>query len=193
MILSSISTGRRAADRDPQPYVDTDGTRHATDPWVWVRADGTPAQDGDTMSVLHHGGSRTYAPRPEYRGPQAHPANPILDSMRDSWDDAWGSALAWGFAVASALDWLGSDVPDALGYRPGMGGSGVDLADGSYETAEVVSLLDLGIVTDDPDGPTVDLDPDLPDEVAERAQPILTHALLVLERLMALVPEADRY
>lgn len=45
--------------------------------------------------------------------------NYILQVMRDGdMDDPWGTAMAWGFAVAECLTVLGADVPEELEFRP---------------------------------------------------------------------------
>lgn len=80
--------------------------------------------------------------------------NYVLQIARDNWDDhdPWGSAMAWAWAVCESLTAIEADVPESLGYSPGMGGPevpGRPYADGgvmapedvSYETNEVWDFL----------------------------------------------------
>lgn len=123
------------------------------------------------------------------------PVNPILDLSRDSWDDDWGDALAWGFAACSVLEYLGEPVSSAYGYRASFAGPEGDLADGSYENTEVVAALGLGSVEEGDGEPIVTLfDPDdVPRETWIRAGEIATHAARVLHLVALAVPEEDRY
>jgi hypothetical protein len=46
-------------------------------------------------------------------------ANPVLDRMRDDdWDDPWGTAISWAFAVAEVLHAHGETVPTEMQFRP---------------------------------------------------------------------------
>lgn len=82
--------------------------------------------------------------------------NAVLQILRDNWDfhDPWGSGMAAAWGVCENMAAIGQDVPDSLGYSPGMGGPeyiGAPFSDGgymteedvSYETARVQEYLDL--------------------------------------------------
>ena len=47
-------------------------------------------------------------------------SNYILQVMRDSFGDGdpWGTAMAWGFAVAETLTVVGAEVPAEMDYSP---------------------------------------------------------------------------
>lgn len=186
MILSSISP--RRSHHDPAPYLWPDGTRTADGgPLEWVG-------EGDTLQAVR---GADYAPRlePPYRAAPHHPVNPILDAARDTWDDDWGSALAWAFPCCSVLAYLGEPVPAEWGFRSSYAGPIGDLSDGSYEAGEVVDLLGLGTVESGDDGPTVKLhDPAaVPFATWTLAAEYARHAATVLMRLADSLPESARY
>lgn len=189
-VFASISP--RRSHHDPAPYLWPDGTRTANPgPMEWESDDNGGARVRDTGAA--------YAPRldPPYRAAPHNPVNPILDAARDSWDDDWGSALGWAFPCCAALEYLGEPIPGDWGYRASVAGAAGDLTDDSYETVEVVTLLGLGTVTDDPDGgsPIVTLtDPaTVPADTWRMAGELAAHAARVLMRVADAVPESDRY
>lgn len=124
------------------------------------------------------------------------PVNPILSASRISdWEDPWGTALGWGFPCCAVLEYMGEPIPSKYGYHASMAGAGSDLADGSYESAEVVELLGLGAVNSDGNEPVVTLFEleDIPDDVWERAAEYAAHAAEVFHLICTVVPESDRY
>jgi hypothetical protein len=189
VILASI--GARALNRDPEPWLAPDGTRHPR-PSAWVPSEAYPD--------LERVASCTYAPRPEFAPTTTHPANPVLWDLRTSGDsgDPWGTYLAWGIATAAAAEWLDVPVPERMGWHAGAGGAEGVLTDGSFEAWMLLSGLDLL----DPSSPDMGDAHDRPvladlDEVApftlEFAAAAVAHALAVLDRLLEAVPEEDRY
>lgn len=185
MILASISA--RRTTRDPFPWVWPSGRRTAdAGPLDWVELG-----DGARLRPSR----ARYAPRthPPFRAVMHHPVNPILDTARDSWDDDWGSALAWAFAACSVLTYLGEPVPSEWGYRPSIGGPAADLSEG-HEAVEVATLLGLGTVTEGEDPKLTLTDPaDIPPDTWRLAGEYARHAARVLMRVAEAVPEFDRY
>lgn len=182
MIFHSISA--RRLHTDPEPWVYADGSRHADMAEMVWSEDGTHILD-----------NCRYEPREQYIPKREHDTNPILDLSRDSWDDDWGSALGWGFACCTVLEYIGEPIPDEWGYRASIAGSASDLADGSYESSETVAALGLGVVTDVDGQPEVKLFEleDIPNETWNLAADYAWHAARVFAKILAAVPEEDRY
>lgn len=69
-----------------------------------------------------------------------HAINPVIDSIRDGWDDGdkWGSAIGALFDIAEVMYSAGIPVPTELKYRHGL-----------YEPLTIAEMA-----TEDPDGDT---------------------------------------
>lgn len=80
-------------------------------------------------------------------------SNYVLQVMRDGdFDDPWGTAMAWAFAVAESLTYVAEDIPSELEFRPALAGAVIE----SYEDATVLEYLGYDVNTDD-DGNIVDI------------------------------------
>ena len=74
--------------------------------------------------------------------------NPILEVMRDTFDsgDAWGSVLAWHFAIADVVHELVGHTPDSWEFIPSPFGAEIDCYE--YE-AVIEAMREDGATLDD--------------------------------------------
>lgn len=131
-------------------------------------------------------------------------ANHILNIMRDDdLSDPWGTAMAWGFAVAEVLyDADPNMVPPELGYRPGIAGpevpNGMDepnritLRDIPYETAAVYCWLHSIDEMADPEALDVNTLPYWSDSSFDRRAEELRFAAKCLHRYLEWCKAAGR-
>jgi hypothetical protein len=104
------------------------------------------------------------------------PENEILSASRiEDWSDAWGTCLSWLGAICDILTLTGEYVPDEWQYSPSPYMSWDTLED--YPGSYIVEMFALE--------PATLLSSDQADQ--------LYFAGWVFHRIIALVPEEDRY